>query len=222
MKRLAAVVASMIGMVLPAAAADSLPPSPGEAIRAAAPAAIEQPRLLFVGSSSIRLWDVGRSFPATTAINIGINGATAPIVLRSLPATPLPERPGSVIVYVGENDIAAGAKPQAVADAVQSLIERIRRDYPSARIVYLSMKPSPQRWPLWREMAATNGLIRARSGRGGYDFLDVGTVLLGSNGQPDPRFFRPDGLHMNDSGYARWKTLIDAYLGAAVRTVGVN
>lgn len=167
---------------------------------------------LFLGSSSIRLWDVQGSFPRRPVLNRGFGGATTPDVLhyytRLLPRA----KPRAIIVYVGENDLAGGATPAEVAGNVLSLLKRLRGDYPKARIAYMSLKPSPIRWTLWPKMAAVNMTVAARGRVTGFDYLDVGSSLLAQDGLPDASLFRPDGLHMNARGYGRWTQLVDNWM----------
>jgi lysophospholipase L1-like esterase len=176
-------------------------------VDATAPGAV-----LFLGSSSIRLWNTGGSFPDRGTLNRGFGGATTRDVLhyyvRLLPRA----APQSVLVYVGENDLAGGATPAAVAHDVLALLKRLRADYPKARIAYLSLKPSPIRWTLWPKMAAVNMTVAARSRVGRFDYLDVGSALLARDGLPDASLFGPDGLHMNARGYSRWNSLVDGWL----------
>lgn len=170
---------------------------------------------LFMGSSSIRLWDIARSFPDRAIVNRGFGGATTRDVLhyyrRLLPHS----APRSIIVYVGENDLAGGATPPQVARDLLTLLRRLRGDYPRAHILCLSLKPSPIRWTLWPKLAAVNMTVAARARVSGFDYLDVGSVLLAPDGLPDASLFRPDGLHMNPAGYRRWTALIDAWLDRA-------
>lgn len=171
---------------------------------------------LFLGSSSIRLWDISGSFPDIGAINRGFGGATTPDVLHYYKRLLPKAKPRSILVYVGENDLAAGASPAEVANNVLALLRQLRTDYPKAHIAYLSLKPSPMRWTLWPKMAAVNMTVAARARVSRFDYLDVGRVLLAPDGLPDASLFRPDGLHMNPRGYTLWTRLVDAYLDAAV------
>ena len=167
---------------------------------------------LFIGSSSIRLWDISASFPDTGTVNRGFGGATTRDVLhyysRLLPRA----KPRSIIVYVGENDVAAGATPAQVSRDILTLLKRLRADYPKARIAYLSLKPSPIRWTLWPKLAAVNMTVAARSRVTGFEYLDVGSALLARDGLPDASLFGPDGLHMNARGYQRWTRLVNNWL----------
>lgn len=171
---------------------------------------------LFLGSSSIRLWDVDGSFPDLHALNRGFGGATTADVLHHYERIVAGVQPDTVIVYVGENDIAAGASAEMAQADILALLTRLRADMPRARIAYLSMKPTPLRWDLYAKMAAANAVIRAQSTEIGYDFVDVGGALLDEGGKPDPRFFSVDGLHLNAQGYRRWTGILARYLSGSV------
>lgn len=170
---------------------------------------------LFLGSSSIRLWDVDGSFPDLDALNRGFGGATTADVLYHYQRIIAGVQPDTVIVYVGENDIAAGASAEAAEADVLALMTRLRGDMPRARIAYLSMKPTPLRWDLYAKMAAANAVIKAQASEIGYDFVDVGAALLDEGGKPDPRFFSVDGLHLNAQGYRRWTGILARYLSGS-------
>jgi lysophospholipase L1-like esterase len=202
----------------------SLPPAPNadpafpfsREVEAFAKADVAQPPLrdatLFLGSSSIRLWDIAHSFTDIATINRGFGGATTADVLHYYPQLKPRVAPRAVVVYVGENDLAAGTSAEAVSRDLLRLLRQLRRDYPRAAIACLSLKPSPMRWTLWPKMAAVNQAVAARAGADNFAYLDVGHVLLATDGLPDAGLFRPDGLHMNARGYQRWTFLVDAWL----------
>lgn len=167
---------------------------------------------LFLGSSSIRLWNVEESFPALGVINRGFGGATTPDVLHYYERLRPRASPRSIIVYVGENDLSAGAAPDKVAANVLTLLGKLRSDYPGARIACLSLKPSPIRWTGYPKMQAVNARLASKARAVGFDYLEVGQLLLAKDGLPDASLFRVDGLHMNARGYARWNRLIADWL----------
>jgi lysophospholipase L1-like esterase len=171
---------------------------------------------LFLGSSSVRLWDLGTGFPGAQAVNHGFGGATVSDVLASYDLLVAGHVPETIIVYVGENDLALGRSARDVAGDVGTLLARLRGDYPKARIAYLSIKYAPVRWSLRGEIARANRLIRkqARS-TGGFDYIDVSKGLLAAE-QPDVRLFGADGLHLSTDGYGRWNRIVAGYLAPPV------
>jgi lysophospholipase L1-like esterase len=60
-----------------------------------------------------------------------------------------------------------------------------------------------------------NALIKAYAAtQKGVTYLDVYTPMLGADGQPQPKWFGDDGLHMNRAGYALWISIIRPWVDA--------
>ena len=71
------------------------------------------------------------------------------------------------------------------------------------------------RQSLLPQIRAANSKIRAWAARQkGVSYLDVFTPMLGRDGQPDPKWFGEDGLHMNRRGYALWVGIVKPWLDA--------
>lgn len=220
-------IATLVMAMTAAGALASEPAGPAAAgarfdAEVAAFAGAERASALFLGSSSIRLWDVARSFPALHAANRGFGGATTADVLHHYDRVVAGVQPAAVLVYVGENDIAGGASAEQAAAAVLTLLARLRHDMPGARIAYLSMKPTPRRWTLYPQMDAANAAIRARAAEIGFDYIDVGAALIGADGRPEATLFAPDGLHLNAEGYQRWTAIVERYLQPASQMAAVK
>jgi len=166
--------------------------------------------IVFVGSSSIRLWhDLPQAFPDHVVVNRGFGGSTFPDVIRFAPRIVLPLAPSTVVIYAGDNDIAAGRTPAQVLADYRTLVGLLRRDLPKVRIVLVSIKPSPSRWALVDRMREANALLRhevAREKRA--TFVDVFTPMLGSDGLPRLELYARDALHMTPAGYALWQQRI--------------
>jgi lysophospholipase L1-like esterase len=118
-----------------------------------------------------------------------------------------------VLLYAGDNDIAAGKTPEQVFADFKTFVQKIHTVLPKTRIAYISIKPSPARWSLVEKMKAANQLIEAYSR---YNdklmFIDVFTPMLGADGEPRLELFASDGLHLNAEGYKLWASVIEPYL----------
>lgn len=173
--------------------------------------------VLFVGSSSIRLWnDLETAFGADAAITRrGFGGSRLSDCVEWVDRLVIPYRPRLVVLYAGDNDIAEGASPAEVAARFDAFVAAVRAGLPEARIAYLSIKPSPLR-AAWMEQARqANALIaeRVRAGSN-LDFIDVYSLMLAADGRPREDLYDGDRLHLNAAGYSLWRQAIAGHLGA--------
>ena len=173
-------------------------------------------QILFVGSSSIRLWDLPESFGDLDAINRGFGGSHLADVAHYFDRIVLPYKPRQIFLYAGENDIAAGRSPQQVFEAFESFVSQTRSKLGDTPIVFLTLKPSIARWDMWPTMQQANALIvEAADSMQNMTVLHTEHVMLGEDGKPDPAIFSGDNLHMNDAGYVRWKKLVEPHLNTS-------
>jgi lysophospholipase L1-like esterase len=167
--------------------------------------------ILFVGSSSIRMWQTAESFPNLPVINRGFGGAQTSDVNHYADRIVVKYDPKTVVFYSGDNDMAAGKSPEQVMEDIAEFFESIHEELPEAQVIYLPVKPSLARWKLWPEMQETNALVKQYvDGRDYITYVDTATPMLGSDGQPRQDIFLNDGLHMNERGYQLW---VDALRG---------
>jgi lysophospholipase L1-like esterase len=169
--------------------------------------------VLFVGSSSIRLWDLGKSFPGLDAINRGFGGSELADAVHFAPRIVLKYEPRVVVLYAGDNDLAAGKTPEKVFADFQDFVRAVHKALPKAKIIFLPVKPSPRRWPLVGKMRQLNDLVAAYCKRDErLLYVDVATPLLGEDGRPRAELFARDGLHLNERGYALWASILRPHL----------
>jgi lysophospholipase L1-like esterase len=167
--------------------------------------------IVFVGSSTIRLWSsLASDFAGLPVINRGFGGSTFPEALHYLQRTVVRYHPGTVVVYEGDNDLVGGRTPQQIADDYRAFVRGVRDSLPNARIVFLAIKPSPSRWTLEAQRQEANRLVRAIvAADPRQTYVDVGTPMLDpSSGRPRPALYRADSLHMTPAGYAIWRTTV--------------
>ena len=168
-------------------------------------AAIEN-SILFVGSSSFRLWkNINESFPGYPIINRGFGGAVLSDVIYYSKETILKYHPKQIYIYCGENDIAASDSitPEMVLNRFKDLYTIIRTNLnTSVPVVFVSLKASIARWNMEDRIVKANQLIKEYIvTQKNVIFLDVHTPMLDANGQVYKDIFVADNLHMNAKGY---------------------
>lgn len=165
--------------------------------------------ILFVGSSTIRMWQTADAFPDLPITNRGFGGSTIADVNRYADRIVFKYKPRTIVFYAGDNDIAAGRSPDHVVSDFQTFATNVHDRLPETRLIYLAIKPSIARWHLWPKMQETNTRIKAIIDQNPhFSFMDTAPSLLAADGQPDKANFLKDGLHMSDQGYAAWNKLL--------------
>jgi lysophospholipase L1-like esterase len=169
--------------------------------------------IVFVGSSSIRLWDLATAFPGRPILNRGFGGTQIADSVRHIERLVLRHKPSTVIVYAGDNDLSAGRTPQQVQADFHAFVTKVHAVLPRTRIAFIGIKPSLARWALIAKVREANRLVRAECDRDDrLGFVDVDGPMLGWDGKPRADLFVEDGLHLSAKGYAVWNTLVAPFL----------
>ena len=172
--------------------------------------------VLLVGSSSFTKWtDVQNYFPGYKIINRGFGGSSLPDVIRYADDIIFPYHPKQIIIYCGENDLAANdtVSAQMVYQRFKELFLIIRKKMPSVPVAFVSLKPSPGRKHLWPKMVKANQLIKNYlTTKRKTAFIDVYHKMFNKDGTVMKDIFIEDDLHMNAKGYAIWQKAMKPYL----------
>lgn len=170
--------------------------------------------ILFVGSSSIRMWtSLEEDFEGLNVVNRGFGGSQMSDLIRYMHRIVVPYEPRLIVLYEGDNDVAAGKSAEEVFADYRRFVALVRNRLPETRIAFIAIKPSPARWSLVEEVREANELIESyASDREHLDYIDVFGPMLGDDGMPMPGLFLDDGLHMNERGYAIWTSAVAPYV----------
>ena len=172
--------------------------------------------ILFVGSSSFRMWkNIQQDFPGYTIINRGFGGSTLPDVMYYANDIIFPYMPRQIVIYVGENDLASSdtVTAQSVVNRFKSLFYLIRNRMNEVPIVFVSIKPSPSREKLLPKIKEANrGIKLFLKKKMKVSYVDVFHKMLTPKGLIRGELFIEDQLHMNNKGYEIWKNTIRPYL----------
>lgn len=173
-----------------------------------------QDTILFVGSSSIRLWKtLAADFPRHNVINRGFGGSQLDDSAFYFNRIIAPYKPKLIVLYAGGNDINAGKSPAQVFDAFTNFVAKTRETLPTTRVAFISIAPNPARWSQVERVRVANQMINDFTHRNEkLAFINVFPAMLGEDGKPKPDIFLPDQLHMNARGYAIWRGVVQPYL----------
>lgn len=158
-------------------------------------------KVLFVGSSSIRLWTtLAEDFPGYDTLNRGFGGSWLADSVRLIDRIVIPYKPSAIVLYAGTNDLADHRSPETVVSD------------------FIAISPAPSRWTLLKEMRMVNGEIRTYASKTPrLFFIDIAPLMVDAKGGPRPELFVADQLHMNEKGYAIWKDAVGKVLPRMVK-----
>jgi hypothetical protein len=173
--------------------------------------------VLFVGSSSIRLWPTRECFGQFDVINRGFGGSQISDVVYFTGRVVLPYKPKVIVFYAGDNDIAGGKTAERVFEDYRKFVGLVQKQLPTTRIIFISIKPSGSRWSLWNIMKQANKMIEDFSKKDDrLYYFDGAAPLLNNDNRPNNDLFLNDRLHLNDKGYELWTKLLTPVIHKAL------
>lgn len=173
--------------------------------------------VVFVGSSTIRLWDLPKFFADLPAamLNRGFGGSMLSDSVYYADRIVTRYQPRVVVVYAGDNDIEAGVSPRALATDFADFVGRVHARVPNAQIIFISIKTSPARQPLAGAIAEANARIRDYCATDpSLVYLDTTALTRAPDGMPRRELFQADGIHLSAQGYALFSSALRPVLRA--------
>lgn len=180
--------------------------------------------VLFVGSSSIRLWStIAEDVAPYPVIQRGFGGSRTPDVVQYLERIAYPHQFSAIVIFVA-NDITGSANdltPKETRDNYQEMVRIIRDKYKHQPIFIIEITPSQSRWKYWSQIRQTNLLLKklCRKGKNTY-FIETAGHFLNERSEPRNELFRDDHLHLNRDGYLVWGKLIKGEVERRIKDKG--
>lgn len=162
---------------------------------------------VILGDSIIQSVGDGEQLVANFAVSGGTIASTGEMAFETFRSRAVTH----AILGVGINDLRSGRSPEAVAAELISLVRRLRAATTLRQIVVISILPIVEGAPT--ASRATNAAIDVVNShlseaarRGEIDFLDLSALFRDAAGlRPELTY---DGLHLNDAGRARLRSII--------------
>ena len=188
-----------------------------------------QGAVLFMGSSSIRLWTtLAQDFSEISVINRGFGGSLIQDSTLYADRIAIPYKPKIIVLCAGTNDLAYGNKnPQQVLQEYKDFVAKIHAALPNTRIVYISINPTVARWNQEADILEANHLIeeftfQTNSKTEKLNFINSHAQILTADGQPQPKLLRADNLHFNAEGYKVGASIVKPRVMALATLDGVK
>jgi len=171
-------------------------------------------QILFIGSSSFRIWKTfATDLAGIAAINRGFGGSTMTDALYYFDRMVVKYAPSTVVVYEGDNDLIKGKSPEDLAKEYEDFSNRLKKELPKAKLVYLAVRPSLARIAIVDKQKKFNSWLadycKSQKGR---VFLDMPSPFYLPDGTVMPDIFVADRLHLNEKGYLIFSTKIREFI----------
>jgi lysophospholipase L1-like esterase len=168
--------------------------------------------IIFTGSSSIVRWStLAEDMKPLPVVNRAFGGSQFTDVNQYAKRIVVAYRPRAVVIYAGDNDLAANSPktPESVANDFKQFVQIVRADLPDTWIYVISIKPSKLRWNEWPKMQAANRMMQdfIRTQKR-VQYIDVATPMFDAQGNLPADLFVADGLHPTPKCYAIWTSVI--------------
>ena len=168
-------------------------------------AGVPRDPILFLGSSTIVLWKLDKWFSDLPVVNHGFGGSMISDSIYFFDRVVKPVKPKQIVFFTGSNDLAAGKSVDQVYRDFVTFANLVRHHLPEAKLSYIAVTPSVKRWPQIDRQRELNARIEqeiARRKSPLIEFVKVEERFLDAAGQPQPKLYRDDMLHLNEDGYA--------------------
>lgn len=167
-----------------------------------------QDAILFVGSSSIRLWDhIEADMAPYGVIQRGYGGASWADVAHYTERLVYPHDFAALVLFAG-NDIWGkpdDRSPEELQLLLHHTVQTVREQYPDPPIFVIEITHVPVREHLVREIDAANAALQRAVNRfENVHWIPTRDLYLNDDGTVNTERFGEDRTHQNRTGYGLW------------------
>lgn len=181
----------------------------------------EEDYILYIGSSSIRLWDsIHKDMSPYHSVKRGYGGAHFYDLIHFTERLVTPHKNAKAIVCFVANDLTGiwddpktKVYPKDVKRLFGYFTKQVEKIAPDTPIFLIEITPTPSRWNIWDKTAKANNLMKTYcESKDHLYFISTGQEFLDENKDPRPELFGKDQLHLNREGYKLWTQIIKSNL----------
>jgi lysophospholipase L1-like esterase len=168
--------------------------------------------ILFIGSSSIRMWKgLDEDIAPYRGINRGYGGARYSDLAVFAQRLITPHKYAAAVVFVA-NDIV-GKPADTPLDELDRLVRHIvdvsKKHQPDAPVLIVEITPTESRFAAYPQIRKANFVLREIAlTEPGVFLVETNDYYLTPDRKPIADYFLDDRLHQNPTGYELWGSLI--------------
>ena len=183
--------------------------------------AFQDDYILYLGSSSIRLWDsIHTDMLPYHSVKRGYGGAHFYDLIHFTDRLVTPHKKANAIVCFVANDLTGiwddpkiKVKPKQVNRLFKYFTKQVEKIAPDMPIFLVEITPAPSRWNIWDKTVQANDLMRTYcESQENLYFISTSQEFLNKDQLPKPELFIEDQLHLNREGYKLWTQIIKSNL----------
>lgn len=173
--------------------------------------------ILYIGSSSIRLWDsIKTDMAPYKSVKRGYGGAHFYDLIHYTERLVTPHKNAKAMVCFVANDLSGNwddpktdINPQEVKRLFKYFTKQVEDIAPDMPIFLVEITPTQSRWNIWDKTKRANNLMKAYcESKDNLYFISTADEFLNENKLPRTELFIEDQLHLNRDGYALWSQII--------------
>lgn len=169
--------------------------------------------VLFLGSSSFRLWDtIDEDLAPVKVVKRAYGGARFRDLAIYTPELVAGLRFSKAVIFIA-NDITGkeneDTDPETTSKLARLVIAQLRSEHPEVPIHLVAVTPTPVRYKHWPRIQVTNLMLRKiAETTPGVFYIPTAYAFLDRDGHPRADLFKEDRLHLNSIGYQIWARIL--------------
>ncbi|WP_212843129.1 GDSL-type esterase/lipase family protein [Catellatospora sp. IY07-71] len=160
-------------------------------------------RVVFYGSSTIRLWTtLAYDFPEVQVSNRGFGGAMIRDVAANAVVAIGSPAPRTVIMYAGGNDLSSLRPVDQVESNLRLFVDTVLGMDEHIQIGLMTVIPHRRFWPVEQQIAEYNARMRQTAEEHPrVGLIDTAGPMLKLGAPPPADLFIHDEVHLSQAGY---------------------
>lgn len=179
--------------------------------------------IIFFGDSLTARYDLEKFYSNKYIINKGINGNQTEDLLNRIDEDVYEYNPSKVILLIGINDLINEVDAKDVLLNIETIINEIRFNRPSAKIYVESLYPVDEQTinakkgenqvdVFNKDIKTLNGEIEKMCKSNSVTYINMFDILVDNEGKLK-KMYSKDGIHLTNLGYLKVTSVLNKYVG---------